>query len=41
MTVTTTRMGLGDFFAYTSDLDTLYELSESGLTAAQILKGRY
>jgi Uma2 family endonuclease len=31
MTVTTTRMGLEDFFAYTSDLDTFYELEDGEL----------
>lgn len=31
MTVATTRMGLEDFFAYTSDLDTLYELEDGEL----------
>ncbi|HZG37071.1 MAG TPA: Uma2 family endonuclease [Nodosilinea sp.] len=31
MTVTTTRMGLEDFFAYTSDRDTLYELEDGEL----------
>ena len=31
MTVTTTRLGLEDFFAYTSDLDTLYELEDGEL----------
>ena len=31
MTVTTTHMGLEDFFAYTSDRDTLYELEDGEL----------
>ena len=31
MTVTTTRMGLEDFFAYTSNRDTLYELEDGEL----------
>lgn len=31
MTVATARMGLEDFFAYTSDLDTLYELEDGEL----------
>jgi Uma2 family endonuclease len=31
MTITTTRMGLEDFFAYTSDRDTLYELEDGEL----------
>ncbi|MBD1917268.1 MULTISPECIES: hypothetical protein [Cyanophyceae] len=36
MTVATTHMGLDEFFAYTSNLDSLYEL-EGGELIGQVL----